>query len=244
VAFRYPLSTFARFVCRRRLDRRSYFHLQGWGLLLVTTPLAVIPFLASRMLILAGGKRNCDKRRNQTAASDYYAWIKSILFLLRQYQKRETRAPMVDAAKVVTRAHLFDHRRCSPHRGDFPASCARRFCSAPISSLRRRHHGAVRLCDHLDLRRRAHSNQFARQSGWRFFVALALAAQVGPDVLSSGKNARAGLPVLTAAAAEHLPPIPKSGKKFVQFVSVTVRDCLGLVLVAMIGAVVMAKKRR
>jgi hypothetical protein len=48
----------------------TYFHLQGWGLLLVTTPAAVITLVAA-LLILAA-ERERDARQNQ-AASDFYA---------------------------------------------------------------------------------------------------------------------------------------------------------------------------
>src|SRR5260221_13261582 len=49
----------------------SYFHLQGWGLLLVTTPAAVITLFAA-LLILAAEKGR-DKRQERNAASDFYA---------------------------------------------------------------------------------------------------------------------------------------------------------------------------
>src|SRR5713101_711274 len=48
--------------------------------------------------------------------------------------------------------------------------------------------------------------QFARQKWVALVIALALAAQVGLMFWSSGKMPGQGLPVLTAAAAEHLPP--------------------------------------
>ncbi len=48
--------------------------------------------------------------------------------------------------------------------------------------------------------------QFARQKWVALLVALALAAQVGLMFWSSGKMPGQGLPVLTAAVAEHLPP--------------------------------------
>src|SRR5437763_9876350 len=47
--------------------------------------------------------------------------------------------------------------------------------------------------------------QFARQKWVALFVALALAGQVGLMFWTSGKMPGQGLPVLTAAAAEHLP---------------------------------------
>src|SRR5216117_284991 len=48
--------------------------------------------------------------------------------------------------------------------------------------------------------------QFARQKWVALFVALALAGQVGLMFWTSGKMPGQGLPKLTAAAAEHLPP--------------------------------------
>ena len=49
----------------------AYFHLQGWGLLLVTTPAAILALVAA-FLILAIEKQH-DARQEQTAASDFYA---------------------------------------------------------------------------------------------------------------------------------------------------------------------------
>jgi NADH-quinone oxidoreductase subunit J len=86
--------------------------------------------------------------------------------------------------------------------------------------------------------------QFARQKWVALFVALALAAQVGVMFWTSGKMEGQGLPVLTAAAAERLPANSEAVAKslfdsyLLPFEIVSV-----LLLVAMIGAVVMAKKR-
>ena len=86
--------------------------------------------------------------------------------------------------------------------------------------------------------------QFARQKWVALLVALALAGQVGLMFWSSRKMPGQGLPVLTAAAAEHLPAnseeVAKSlfGSYLLPFEIASV-----LLLVAMIGAVVMAKKR-
>jgi hypothetical protein len=49
----------------------SYFHLQGWGLLLVTTPAAILALVAA--LLILGAEKGRDARQNQTAASDFYA---------------------------------------------------------------------------------------------------------------------------------------------------------------------------
>jgi len=86
--------------------------------------------------------------------------------------------------------------------------------------------------------------QFARQKWVALLVALALAGQVGLMFWSSRKMPGQGLPVLTAAAAEDLPAnseeVAKSlfGSYLLPFEIASV-----LLLVAMIGAVVMAKKR-
>ena len=49
----------------------SYFNLHGWGLLLVTTPAAVITLVAA-LLILAADKQR-DARHDPNAATDFYA---------------------------------------------------------------------------------------------------------------------------------------------------------------------------
>jgi len=86
--------------------------------------------------------------------------------------------------------------------------------------------------------------QFARQKWVALFVALALAGQVGLMFWSSGKMSGQGLPVLTAAAATSLPPNSEEVAKSL-FTSYLLPFEIAsvLLLVAMIGAVVMAKKR-
>src|SRR2546430_1873448 len=49
----------------------AYFHLHGWGMLLVTTPAAILALVAA-FLILAIEKQH-DARQEQTAAPDFYA---------------------------------------------------------------------------------------------------------------------------------------------------------------------------
>ncbi len=86
--------------------------------------------------------------------------------------------------------------------------------------------------------------QFARQRWVALFVALALAGQVGLMFWSSGKMPGQGLPVLTAAAAEHLPPNSEEvAKSLFNSYLLPFEIASVLLLVAMIGAVVMAKKR-
>jgi len=86
--------------------------------------------------------------------------------------------------------------------------------------------------------------QFARQKWVALFVALALAAQVGLMFWSSGNMPGQGLPVLTAAAAEHLPPNSEEvAKSLFSSYLLPFEIASVLLLVAMIGAVVMAKKR-
>ena len=86
--------------------------------------------------------------------------------------------------------------------------------------------------------------QFARQKWVALAVALALAGQVGLMFWSSGKMPGQGLPVLTAAAAERLPANSEEVAR-VLFESYLLPFEIAsvLLLVAMIGAVVMAKKR-
>jgi len=68
--FLIPLSIINVLLVGVALIVGAYFHLQGWGLLLVTTPL---PFLRwwPRFFILAIEKRH-DARQDQTATSDFY----------------------------------------------------------------------------------------------------------------------------------------------------------------------------
>ena len=86
--------------------------------------------------------------------------------------------------------------------------------------------------------------QFARQKWVALIVALALAGQVGVMFWTSGKMPGQGLPVLTAAAAEHLPPNSEAvAKSLFSTYLLPFEIASVLLLVAMIGAVVMAKKR-
>jgi NADH-quinone oxidoreductase subunit J len=86
--------------------------------------------------------------------------------------------------------------------------------------------------------------QFARQKWVALLVALALAGQVGLMFWSSGKMAGQGLPVLTAAAASTLPPNSEEvAKSLFSSYLLPFEIASVLLLVAMIGAVVMAKKR-
>jgi NADH-quinone oxidoreductase subunit H len=69
--FLIPLSIINVLLVGVALIAGSYFHLQGWGLLLVTTPAAVIALVAA-LLILAVDKER-DARQDPNAASDFYA---------------------------------------------------------------------------------------------------------------------------------------------------------------------------
>jgi len=86
--------------------------------------------------------------------------------------------------------------------------------------------------------------QFARQKWVALIVALAMAAQVGLMFWSSGKMPGQGLPVLTAAAADKLPLNSEEvAKSLFSTYLLPFEIASVLLLVAMIGAVVMAKKR-
>ena len=69
--FLIPLSIINVLLVGVALIAGAYFHLQGWGLLLVTTPAAILALVAA-FLILAIEKEH-DARQDQTAASDFYA---------------------------------------------------------------------------------------------------------------------------------------------------------------------------
>jgi hypothetical protein len=69
--FLIPLSIINVLLVGVALIAGAYFHLQGWGLLLVTTPAAVIALLAA--LLILGAEKERNARQNQTAASDFYA---------------------------------------------------------------------------------------------------------------------------------------------------------------------------
>src|SRR2546427_3120426 len=68
--FLIPLSIINVLLVGVALIAGSYFNLKGWGLLLVTTPAAVITLVAA-LLILAVEKGH-DARQDQTATSDFY----------------------------------------------------------------------------------------------------------------------------------------------------------------------------
>jgi NADH-quinone oxidoreductase subunit J len=86
--------------------------------------------------------------------------------------------------------------------------------------------------------------QFARQKWVALLVALALAAQVGFMFWTSGKMAGQGLPVLTAVAANRLPANSETvAHSLFESYLLPFEISSVLLLVAMIGAVVMAKKR-
>jgi NADH-quinone oxidoreductase subunit J len=86
--------------------------------------------------------------------------------------------------------------------------------------------------------------QFARKKWVALAVALALAGQVGLMFWSSGKMPGQGLPVLTAAAATSLPPNSETvAHSLFESYLLPFEIASVLLLVAMIGAVVMAKKR-
>jgi len=69
--FLIPLSIINVLLVGVALIAGSYFNLHGWGLLLVTTPAAVIALVAA-LLILAVEKER-DTRQQPNAASDFYA---------------------------------------------------------------------------------------------------------------------------------------------------------------------------
>jgi len=69
--FLIPLSIVNVLLVGVALIAGSYFHLQGWGLLLVTTPAAIITLIVA-FLILAIEKEH-GAPQDQSAASDFYA---------------------------------------------------------------------------------------------------------------------------------------------------------------------------
>jgi len=69
--FLIPLSIINVLLVGVALIAGSYFNLKGWGLLLVTTPAAVITLVAA-LLILAAEKER-DAGQDPNAASDFYA---------------------------------------------------------------------------------------------------------------------------------------------------------------------------
>jgi NADH-quinone oxidoreductase subunit J len=86
--------------------------------------------------------------------------------------------------------------------------------------------------------------QFARQKWVALAVALALAGQVGFMFWTSGKMPGQGLPVLTAMSADKLPANSEAvARSLFDAYLLPFEIASVLLLVAMIGAVVMAKKR-
>ena len=86
--------------------------------------------------------------------------------------------------------------------------------------------------------------QFARQKWVALLISLALAAQVGLMLWSSRRVPGQGVPVLHAVPAEKLPPNSEEvAKTLFSSYLLPFEIASVLLLVAMIGAVVMAKKR-
>ena len=86
--------------------------------------------------------------------------------------------------------------------------------------------------------------QFARQKWVALVISLALAAQVGLMFWSSGKMPGQGLPTLAAAPADRLTPNSEIlAKSLFETYLLPFEIASVLLLVAMVGAVVMAKKR-
>jgi len=86
--------------------------------------------------------------------------------------------------------------------------------------------------------------QFARQKWVAMLISLALAAQVGLMLWSTGKMPGQGMPVLVAAPVDKLPPNSEAvARSLFETYLLPFEIASVLLLVAMIGAVVMAKKR-
>jgi NADH-quinone oxidoreductase subunit J len=86
--------------------------------------------------------------------------------------------------------------------------------------------------------------QFARQKWVALLISLALAAQVGLMLWSTGKVPGQGVPVLVAAPVDKLPLNSEAvAKSLFETYLLPFEIASVLLLVAMIGAVVMAKKR-
>lgn len=86
--------------------------------------------------------------------------------------------------------------------------------------------------------------RFARQKWVALIISLALAAQVGLMFWSVRKMPGQGLPALTAAPADQLPPNSEEvAKSLFSSYLLPFEIASVLLLVAMVGAVVMAKKR-
>jgi len=69
--FLIPLSIINVLLVGVALIAGSYFNLHGWGLLLVTTPAAIITLVAALMILAAEKQR--DAGHDPNAASDFYA---------------------------------------------------------------------------------------------------------------------------------------------------------------------------
>ena len=69
--FLIPLSIVNVLLVGVALMAGSYLNLQGWGLLLVTTPAAIITLVVALLILAADRERGA--RQDQTAASDFYA---------------------------------------------------------------------------------------------------------------------------------------------------------------------------
>jgi len=86
--------------------------------------------------------------------------------------------------------------------------------------------------------------RFARQKWVALLISLALAAQVGLMLWSSTKMPGSGVPALNAVPADKLPPNAEAVAKVLFSTYLLPFEIASvLLLVAMIGAVVMAKKR-
>jgi NADH-quinone oxidoreductase subunit J len=89
-----------------------------------------------------------------------------------------------------------------------------------------------------------HQIQFSRQKWVALLVVIALGLQVGVMIWSARRMPGQGIPVLHAAPAEQLPPNTEAlaGSLFSTYL-LPFEIASVLLLVAMVGAVVMAKKR-
>ena len=88
-----------------------------------------------------------------------------------------------------------------------------------------------------------HQIKFARQKWVALIVTLALTAQIGLLFWTTGKMPGQGFPILTAAPANRLPPNAEAvAKSLFSSYLLPFEIASVLLLAAMIGAVVMAKK--
>jgi len=69
--FLIPLSIVNVLLVGVALIAGSYFNLKGWGLLLVTTPAAIMALIVALLILAADRERGA--RQDQAAASDSYA---------------------------------------------------------------------------------------------------------------------------------------------------------------------------